>query len=102
MHYFYNKIALFCYNENEFYNLDDIIFINYINKNHYQLLKPNEEFIFNRITNNKIIEYDFIYFDRIKNSILDCKDNEIEDTKDTKAKRKIDEKNKKIIWKIKK
>ena len=48
---FFNKVALFNNNENEIFNLEDIIFINYVNKNHYQLLKPHKEFILSRIKN---------------------------------------------------
>ena len=46
------KLASFINNEFDKINLDDIIFINFINKNHYQFLTPNKNFIKNRI--NKI------------------------------------------------
>ena len=46
---FFNKVALFNNNENEIFNLEDIIFINYVNNNPYQFLKPRKEFILSRI-----------------------------------------------------
>ena len=108
---FFNKVALFNNNENEIFNLEDIIFINYVNKNHYQLLKPRKEFILSRIKNLKDLEYNFIHYDRKNkqiidlrnesNSILDNIDNEIIetniDTKEEESVKKISIKQNRII-----
>ena len=72
---FYSKIAFFNNSENDLYNLDDIIFINLINKDHYQLLKPNKEFIINRIQKKTLIEYNLINFDRKNKTIFDICNN---------------------------
>ena len=108
---FFNKVALFNNNENEIFNLEDIIFINYVNKNHYQLLKPRKEFILSRIKNLKDLEYNFIHYNRKNkqiidlrnesNSILDNIDNEIIetniDTKEEESVKKISIKQNRII-----
>ena len=70
---FYSILALFNIKENEIFNVEDIIFINYVNKNHYQLLKPNNEFILNRIKNINSLEYNLIYFDRKTKQIIDLR-----------------------------
>ena len=51
---FYKKIALF--NNTDFNSLiiDNIIFRNFQNNNHYELLIPNKNFIINRINKNTI------------------------------------------------
>ena len=51
---YFKKIASFINNEFEKINLDDIIYINFINKNHYQFLTPNKIFIKNRINKSSI------------------------------------------------
>ena len=35
---FYKKLALFNKNNNEYFNINNIIFINFINRDHYQIL----------------------------------------------------------------
>ena len=95
---FYNKVALFNNNEIEIFNVEVIIFINYVNRNFYQLFKPCDEFMLCRITNIKNLEYNFIRFDRKKkqiidlrnesNSILDNIDNEITEIKIVKKSKK--------------
>ena len=75
---FYKKLALFNKNSNEYFNINDIIFINFINRDHYQLLLPNFDFIKNRILNNTKIEYNIIKYNRKDNIIIDlAKENEI-------------------------
>ena len=49
---FYKKIAVFNNTDFNSLTIDDIIFINFQNNNHYELLIPNKNFIINRI--NKI------------------------------------------------
>ena len=51
---FYNKVALFNNNENEIFNVEVIIFINYVNINFYQLFKPCNEFVELKIIEIKI------------------------------------------------
>ena len=70
---FFNKIALFNNNENMTFNLEDIIFINYVNKNHYQLIKPNIEFILNRMEKKINLEFNLIIFNKKKNQIEDIR-----------------------------
>ena len=72
-YFFYSILALFNMKENQIFNLEDIIFINYVNRNHYQLLKPNNEFILNRIKNINSLEYNLIYFDRKTKQIIDLR-----------------------------
>ena len=59
---FYNKIALFNKNNTELYSLNNTIFVNFINKDHYQLLQPNLEFIKKRILNITTNNYNLILF----------------------------------------
>ena len=46
------KIASFINSAFDKINLEDIIFVNFINNNHYQFLTPNKIFIKNRINKN--------------------------------------------------
>ena len=54
LYFFYSILAWFNMKENQIFNLEDIIFINYVNRNHYQLLKPRNEFILSRMKILKI------------------------------------------------
>ena len=53
---FYKKFALFNNSDHNSLKIEDIIFRNFQNNNHYELLTPKKEFIKNRI--NKITESD--------------------------------------------
>lgn len=53
---FYKKFALFNNSDHNSLKIEDIIFINFQNNNHYELLTPKKNFIKNRI--NKITEPD--------------------------------------------
>ena len=48
------KISSFINSVFDIINLEDIIFVNFINNNHYQFLAPNKIFIKNRINKNTI------------------------------------------------
>ncbi len=55
---FYKKLALFINTKFEKINIDNIIYINFINKNHDQILTKNKSIIKNRI--NKITVHQFV------------------------------------------
>ena len=55
---FYKKFASFINTKFEKLNIDNIIYINFINKNHYQILTKNKSIIKNRI--NKITVHQFV------------------------------------------
>ena len=46
------KLASFINSEFDKIYLDEIIFVNFINKEHYQFLTPNKNFIKNRLNKN--------------------------------------------------
>jgi len=68
--YYYNKLMIFNHNEKENVNIEEVIFINLKNKNHFQLMKPNKEFILDRI--NKVYSpiNNIITFNKQKNKII--------------------------------
>ena len=51
---YFKKLASFINSEFEKINLNEIIFVNFVNKNHYQFLTPNKIFIKYRINKNTI------------------------------------------------
>ena len=71
--FFYNKLSHFYNNEITKYEIKDYIFINFINKDHYQLLNPNLEFIKNRILKKTSIDYYIIKFNIFQNKIIDLR-----------------------------
>ena len=72
---FYNKISHFFNTKNTLFEIKEFIFINYVNKDHYQLLTPNLEYIKNRILKKTTIKYYIIKFDIVNNKIIDlCND----------------------------
>ena len=71
--FFYNKLSHFYNNEITKYEIKDYIFINFINKDHYQLLHPNLEFIKNRILKKTSIDYYIIKFNIFQNKIIDLR-----------------------------
>ena len=61
--------------KNTLSEIKEFIFINYVNKDHYQLLTPNLEYIKNRILKKTTIKYYIIKFDIVNNKIIDlCND----------------------------
>ena len=46
------KLVSFINSEFDKINLEEIIFVNFINKEHYQFLTPNKNFIKNRVNKN--------------------------------------------------
>ena len=71
----FNKISHFYNSNNTNLEITDIVFINYVNKDHYELLKPKFEFIKKRILKETKIEYNIVEFDIIKSIITDLRNN---------------------------
>ena len=80
--YYFYKTALFNINEKENINIDDIIFIQLINKNHYQMLNTNINFIKDRI--NKLITpyYNLIYINKTNNKMIYLENYKIDSDKE--------------------
>ena len=68
---YYSKLAMFNKSEKEIFDIKEIIFINFVSKNHYQLLNPNIQFIKNRILKLSIIYFNCIKYDTKTKKILD-------------------------------
>ena len=108
---YFNKIAVFNNILQPIYNLEDIIFINFINKNHYQSLTLNKNFIIDRIKKNTYLKENIIIFNKKTNKIIriesekqDKSDNFINISDDTEEKKieKEGKKNENIIHQNKK
>ena len=86
---YYHKLTHFNYTDIKIFDLKDIIFINFINGNHYQLMKPKNEFILERMSKTNEILYNYIIYDRINSQIVDIRNeyhNSILDTLNSKDK----------------
>ena len=102
---YYHKLAQFEHSENNIYDLYDIVFINFINDNHYQLLKPKKDFILSRINNMSNLIYNYVIYDRKNKKIIDVRnenksirDDEVKiNKKNTEKRIKIKNENKDII-----